>query len=309
MTPTSPPPVPAEIDLTALQAPQLHRVQCAHPGGLHRMAYWQWGEPAGQELVILAHGLTRNGRDFDVLADRLAKHFCVVAPDFAGRGQSDWLDTPMLYQFPQYVADMVTLVARLGVKRVHWVGTSMGGLIGMLYASMKHHPISRFVYNDVGPVVAQAGRDRIASYVGQATHYPSFETAEAALRGMMMDFGPHSDSQFRTLSRHYLRATEAGWTFSYDPAISVPIKAQASQPSVSLWPLYEAFKGPTLVLRGQSSDILDIQTAQAMTQTGPRARLVEFAGVGHAPTLIADDQIQAVEQFLLGHINSNQEAR
>jgi pimeloyl-ACP methyl ester carboxylesterase len=286
------------FSLEALAEPTLHTVACAHPGGLHRMAYWQWGDPRTQPVALLVHGLTRNGRDFDVLADRLAKRFCVIAPDVAGRGRSEWLPNPMLYQFPQYVADVVTLVARLDVQKLAWVGTSMGGLIGMLYASMPGHPITQLVLNDIGPVIAEQGRQRIASYVGKLSSYSSFEQAEAALRLMMVDFGPHSDAQFRVLSRNYLRESQGQWGFHYDPAISVPFRSGAQEPVADLWPLYESLDMPTLVVRGAQSDILARDTALAMTQRGPRAQLVEFMGVGHAPTLIADDQVDAVDQFL-----------
>lgn len=282
--------------------PRLRHVTCASPKGLHRLAYWEWlppaANPAGVPTVICAHGLTRNGRDFDALAARLSKQWRVVCPDMAGRGRSDRFADPSLYALPQYVADSVTLVARLDVERVAWVGTSMGGLIGMFLAAMPGTPIGRLLLNDIGPVVDDAGRGRIGGYVGQDPRFATEAEGVAALRELMRDFGPHSDDQFRLLTRNYLVQREDGWTFAYDPAIAVPFREQQAAPAPDLWAVYDAIRCPTLVTRGAQSDILSAATAAQMTQRGPKARCVEFDGVGHAPTFIADDQIDTVERFL-----------
>ena len=286
--------------------PLLRHVTCANPKGLHRLAYWEWlppaagANPAGVPTVICAHGLTRNGRDFDALAAKLSQRWRVVCPDMIGRGRSDRVADPHLYVPPQYVADCVTLVARLDVERVAWVGTSMGGIIGMLLAAMPGTPISALVLNDVGPVVDAAGLARIGSYVGQDPLFATEAEGVAALRELMRDFGPHTDDQFRLLTRHYLVRREGGWTFAYDPAIAVPFREQGTAPAPDLWPVYDAIRCPTLVTRGAQSDILSAATAKSMSQRGPGARCVEFDGVGHAPTFIAAEQIAAVESFLSG---------
>lgn len=286
--------------------PLLRHVTCASPRGLHRLAYWEWlpddaARPTARtELptVFCAHGLTRNGRDFDALATRLSARWRVVCPDMIGRGRSDRVADPQLYALPQYLADCVTLVARLDVERVAWVGTSMGGLIGMLLAALPGTPVARLVLNDIGPVVDEAGRERIATYVGQDPVFATEAEGVAALRVLMRDFGPHTDDQFRLLTRHYLVPRNGGWGFHYDPAIAVPFRDQQAQPSPDLWPMYDAIRCPTLVVRGAQSDILSAATAAQMAQRGPRAPCIAFEGVGHAPTFIAQDQIDAVERFL-----------
>jgi pimeloyl-ACP methyl ester carboxylesterase len=233
------------------------------------------------------------------LAARLSTRFRVVCPDVVGRGQSDWFTNPDLYSVPIYIADMVTLVARLGVDKVDWVGTSMGGLIGMLYAALPGNAVDRLVMNDIGPVVSAAGRDRISGYVGVLPTFPDFDTAERALRTLMVDFGPHTDSQFRVLSQAFIVERDGVWTFHYDPKIAVAYHAAAkSNGFAPLWPFWDAIKASTLVLRGARSDILSAETANEMMTRGPRAQQYVVDGVGHAPTLIAEDQLAAVEQFL-----------
>lgn len=283
----------------ATDEPVLREVSCSHPGGLHRMAYWEWGDPGNPDVVVCVHGLTRNGRDFDVLAQRLSTRFRVVCPDIAGRGESEWLAEPALYSIPQYIADCVTLVARLDVPRVCWVGTSMGGLIGMLLAALPGNPVSRLVMNDIGPVVSRDGGSRIAGYVGVLPQFASFEAGERALRVLMADFGPHDDRQFRYLSRHFIVQRDGAWTFNYDPKIAIAYKeAAAKGPLPSLWTYWDAVRCPTLVLHGSRSDVLSDDTATQMTTRGPHAALVRVDGVGHAPTLIVEDQVASVERFL-----------
>jgi pimeloyl-ACP methyl ester carboxylesterase len=282
--------------------PTLRHVSCASPRGLHKIAYWQWdarsGSPLGEGTVLCVHGLTRNGRDFDALAERLSERWRVVCPDMAGRGASDRLADPMLYQVPQYISDCITLIARLDVEKLHWVGTSMGGLIGMAIASMAGTPIDRLVLNDIGPMIDPEGLTRIASYVGDDPVFDSFEQGEATLREVMRDFGPHTNAQFRLLSRHYVVPKGNRWGYHYDPAIAVPFRAMSGMPQPDLWPMWNAIRSDTLVIRGAQSDILPPEVAARMQREGPRVQLAEFAGIGHAPTLIADDQIEAVTAFL-----------
>ena len=284
--------------------PRLNRVQCLDSRGLHRMAYWEWGDAENPRVLVCAHGLSRQGRDFDVLARALSDTYRVVCPDVVGRGQSDWLVDPKGYQLPAYVADMVTLLARLDAQTVHWVGTSMGGLIGMGLASLAQSPISRLVLNDVGPAIQFAAITRIGSYLGLPVRWKSVDEAADYLLGISAGFGPHTREQWLALSRPMLKPDGDGYIPHYDPKIAEPFKAVTPEIAAAgealTWAAYDAIRCPTLLLRGAESDLLSRATAEAMTQRGPKARLVELAGVGHAPMLVVDDQVAVVREFLLG---------
>jgi pimeloyl-ACP methyl ester carboxylesterase len=280
--------------------PRRRSVQCASPKGLHRMAYREWGDPRNRNVLVCVHGLTRSSRDFDDLARALCNQFRVVCPDVAGRGDSDRLPDPMLYAWPQYLGDMVTLIARLDVETVNWLGTSMGGFIGMALAAQSGSPVAKLVLNDAGPVVSRASLERIGAYVGQTPVFKTIELAEQHVRAISAPFGPHSDAQWRFLAETWLRKNEDGtWRPHYDPGIAAHFRAELPEKDVELWTVYEAVRCPTLVLRGEQSDVLRRETAQAMAVRGPKAKLVEFPGVGHAPTLMHPDQIAAVRDFLL----------
>jgi pimeloyl-ACP methyl ester carboxylesterase len=283
--------------------PRLKHVQCMDTRGLHRMAYWEWGDPANPRVLVCVHGLSRQGRDFDVLAQALCEHYRVVCPDVVGRGQSDWLADPMGYQIPAYVADMVTLLARLDASTVHWVGTSMGGLIGMGLASLAQSPIGRLVLNDVGPNLQPEAIARIGTYLGLPMHWASVDEAADYMLGISKGFGPHTREQWLSLTRPMLRADGSGFKPHYDPNIAVPFRAitpqAASAGQAMLWHSYDAVACPTLLLRGADSDLLTRETALEMTRRGPQARLHEFAQVGHAPTLVAAEQVEVVKEFLL----------
>lgn len=278
------------------------------------MAWWQWGDPAADHVVLCVHGLTRQGRDFDVLAQALCEkapgRLRVVCPDVVGRGQSDWLKDPMGYQVPNYAADMLVLLAQLKPATLDWVGTSMGGLIGLVVCGQPNLPLAapvrRLVLNDVGPTIQWEAVQRIGTYLGKAGRFASLEQAADAMWAMSSSFGPHTREQWLALSRHMIRPVQdeaGGFTLHYDPAIAVPFRAitqaSAAQGEARLWQLYDHIKAATLLTRGAQSDLLSPQTALAMTRRGPRARLVEFAGVGHVPTFIASDQVETVTSFLL----------
>ena len=281
--------------------PRQKRVQCVSGAGLHRMAYLEWGDARNPDVLICVHGLARSARDFDGLARALCGRYRVVCPDVVGRGDSDWLADAMLYQVPQYLQDVVTLIARLDVERVHWVGTSLGGLVGMALAAQQDSPVAKLVLNDAGPVIAKAALVRIGQYLGLDPRFPTVEAAEKVVRMVSAPFGPHSDVEWRFLTETVLRQNADGsWRFHYDPKIAEPYRTSVpAEGDIELWPMWEAVRCPTLLLRGAESDLLSRETAQAMTQRGPKAKLVEFAGVGHAPTLMHDDQIAAVRDFLL----------
>jgi pimeloyl-ACP methyl ester carboxylesterase len=266
------------------------------------MAYWEWGDPANRRVVVCAHGLSRQGRDFDTLARALSDTWRVVSVDVVGRGQSDWLTDPMGYNIPAYVADMVTLLARVDAESVDWVGTSMGGLIGLGLAALPQSPLRRLVLNDVGPTVEPASLQRIGTYLGQPARWATLEEAADALWLISQGFGPHTREQWIELTRPQLKPDGDGFKPRYDPGIAVPFKAitpeMAKAGEAMLWQAYDSLRLPVLLLRGAQSDLLSHDTALLMTQRGPKARLVEFAGVGHAPTLVAPDQVAVVSDFL-----------
>ncbi|MDB5804001.1 MAG: alpha/beta hydrolase [Betaproteobacteria bacterium] len=277
-----------------------HSVLCMSPAGLHRMAYTEWGDAANPRVLVCVHGLTRVGRDFDDLARALAGHYRVICPDLVGRGNSDWLADPKYYAPPQYTADMVTLMARLNVESVHWVGTSLGGIVGMALAALPKTPVTRLVLNDVGPLLKAAALKRIAEYVGKAPRFETFEQAQAYIRAISISFGLKTEAQWKHLARIAVKPDAAGYKMHYDPAIAVPFSApDALAQDVSLWPFYDAIKCPTLVVRGAQSDLLDHATLQEMTQRGPRAQAAEIPDVGHAPMFMDEDQIAIVRDFLL----------
>lgn len=275
-------------------------VQCASPSGLHRMAYTEWGAPDNPRVLVCVHGLTRNARDFDRLAGALAQHYRVICPDVVGRGQSGHLKNPAFYSVPQYVADMVTLIARLNVQTVHWVGTSMGGLIGMALASMENTPIRKLLLNDVGPLITLESLQRIATYVGTDPTWATFDEALNFVKLVSTPFGLLTEADWMHLTEHSISQRSDGrWGFLYDPAIASPFKATFADKDIDLWPIYELIKCPTLVLRGAESDLLKHETWQEMGERGPRAKLAEIQGVGHAPMFMTDEQISLARDFLL----------
>ncbi len=282
-------------------APRQRSVRCASPRGLHRVAYREWGDPKQPRVLVCVHGLTRCARDFDTLAAALCDRYRVVCPDVAGRGDSEWLADPMLYQLPQYVSDMVTLIARLDVEQVDWLGTSMGGLIGMALAAQSGTPVARLVVNDAGPVIAKASLERLAAYVGMAPAFPDLAAAEQYVRTVSAPFGPHSDAEWRFLTEVVVRKNPDGTLrLHYDPRLAEPFRKNLPEKDMELWPMWDAIRCPTLVLRGAQSDLLARETCEQMHGRGPKAKVVEIAGVGHAPTLMHADQIRIVEAFLLG---------
>ena len=273
--------------------------------GFHRVHYTDWGSPDTEQVVICVHGLTRNCRDFDALAQALVPDFRVICPDIVGRGKSDWLDDKDQYGYPQYCADMAVLIARVtaekAAKGLYWVGTSMGGLIGMMIAAQKQSPVSKLVLNDVGMVIPRAALERIGSFVGKDPRFKSYEELEGYIRTISAPFGPLTDAQWRHLVENgSTRHEDGSWGLSYDPGIGHAFRRGVFA-DVDLRSQFDGVTCPTLLLRGAESDLLTRETAVEMTQRGPRPRLIEFDGVGHAPMLMASDQIGAVRDFLLKH--------
>lgn len=264
--------------------------------GFHRVAYYEWGDPAQERVAICVHGLTRSGRDFDVLAEALSPTHRVLAIDMPGRGRSEWLANKADYAFPTYLATLTALVAASGAKQVDWIGTSMGGLLGMVMAAQPQTPIVRLVVNDVGPSIEAAALQRIGQYVGVDPTFESYAAIVAYVRAIS-PFGALDDAQWDHLIRHVVAQREGGrFGFVYDPGIAEPFRAAATPPD--LWALWDAIRCPTLVLRGADSDLLSHATAQEMSRRGPHAMLLELPGVGHAPSLLVYEQVASIVNFL-----------
>ncbi len=281
-------------------------VQCLSPTGLHTMSYKEWGDANNPNVLVCVHGLARVSDDFDVLAASLCEEYRVVCPDVVGRGSSGHLRNPMHYQIPQYVSDMVTLLARLEVDTVDWFGTSMGGLIGMGIASLEGNPIRKLLLNDVGPALNPVALSRIGEYVGQAVAFERFDEALTYIKSISQPFGAHTDAQWEKLARDVLRKNDAGqWIKHYDLGLCQPFKATTPEQVVAgeamLWAAYDAIKSKTLVVRGKDSDLLSSETATEMTRRGPCASLVQIPHVGHAPTFVSVEQIAIARDFFLNN--------
>jgi pimeloyl-ACP methyl ester carboxylesterase len=268
--------------------------------GFHRISYVEWGDPRSDRVALCVHGLSRQGRDFDSLAAALASQgWRVVCPDLVGRGKSDWLRDPEEYTLPQYAMDMTALIARLGVESVDWIGTSLGGLIGMVVAGAPRSPVRRLVVNDIGPFLPWQALHRLAGAVRETPRsFASLDAAAAHYRKVLAPFGHLSDGEWRHLARHSLAETEDGeWRLLYDPAITAAFRPGWFF-NLSLWGYWDAITCPTLALRGVESDLLLPATADEMTRRGPRATVVEVLGCGHAPALMDDAQIDAIMDWL-----------
>ncbi|HVY16685.1 MAG TPA: alpha/beta hydrolase [Rhodopila sp.] len=283
-------------------APRAGSVTYLLAGAFHRLAFDDWGDPAAPVVVCL-HGLTRNGRDFDALATDLARDFRVICPDLPGRGRSDWLKDPMLYQAQHYVSVLGHLLAWIG-RDVAWVGTSLGGICGMLLAAAEGSPITRLVLNDVGPFIPADSLRRIRDYLVASgdspfmKRFPDLETIERHLRMVHAPFGPLTDEQWATMARNAARELPTGkYTLHYDPRIAEPMRGHEPA-DVDMWPFWDRIQVPRFVLRGESSDVLLAETFARMRESG--AQGLEIPGTGHAPALLDPTQIAAIRAFLTG---------
>jgi len=267
--------------------------------GFHRLAWTEWGPETSDRVLLCAHGLTRNGRDFDVLAATLAEEgWRVICPDVVGRGRSGRLADPRLYGYPQYMADMTLLLAHLRLEKVDWLGTSMGGLIGLFLAALPDTPIDRLIVNDVGPFIPKAALERIAGNLATRPRCATRAEAEAWMRRAYAPFGRLSDAQWAHLTEHsFLKDAEGMLEPHFDPGIAAAVLATPPA-DVDLWPVWDRLRRPTLLLRGQESDLLLAATAAEMTQRGPKPILLTFPDCGHAPALMEPDQIAAVKGWL-----------
>lgn len=277
-----------------------HAVWCMGPHGLHRMAYTEWGDPDNPKVLLCVHGLTRNGRDFDALAQALSADYRVVCPDVAGRGRSGWLRVKSDYTFPLYVSDMVTLIARLDAEQVDWVGTSMGGLIGILLAGQPHTPVRKLVLNDVGPLITAKSLRGIGQYIGLGTVFPTLEAAEGYMRQVGAPMGALTDEQWQHLTRYSTSPVEGGYVYMYDPALGDAFRMMPILLDVEAWGAFDSIAHPVMAIRGAESEVLGREIWLEMGERGPKAKLIEFPGIGHAPALMSEDQIAVVRDFLIG---------
>jgi len=274
----------------------------------HHIAYTDWGDPENPNIVICVHGLTRNCRDFDFLASTLSSEFRVICPDVVGRGQSDWLEDEKDYDhYPLYLSDAVTLIKyiqsqyRISVT-INWVGISLGGLIGMMIALQYEVTLNKLVISDIGPLIPVAALKRMSQYVGKDVRFHNIDEFEAYIRKISAPFGPLTDDQWRHLTIHSARLLDDGtYGFYYDPKVSASFKAHAAMEDVDLWQYWDMLQTPTLVIRGSDSDVLLEETAAEMQERGPKAKIIELPGIGHAPILLDKKQIEIVRDFLSVH--------
>jgi pimeloyl-ACP methyl ester carboxylesterase len=293
-----------EAPHSGLSEPRQRFVQCASPAGLHRMAYTEWGDPANPRVLLCVHGLTRSGRDFDAVARAFAGEYRVVCPDVAGRGLSDWLADPRHYGIPQYVADMVTLIARLNVETVDWFGTSMGGLIGMSLGGLPNTLIRKMLLNDVGPHIEPAALARIGEYLGKPARFASLDEGVRHAAKLAASFGPLTDDEWTSINTPLLHEHDGAWTFRYDPGIATPFTAATEEQTAAgetfLWHALASIRTPVLVVRGETSDLLSRETVAKMVEKGQAVTSAEAAGAGHAPAFLAAEQIALARDFFLG---------
>ena len=270
-------------------------------GGFHKMAVHVWGGANKSSVpLICVHGLLRNGRDFDFLAQKLSSDRQVFCPDIVGRGLSDDLANPLDYSFAQYMADITALIAHIGADQVDWVGSSMGGLLGMMVAAQPKTPIRRLVINDVGPVVPREEMNRIGEYlINNYPHFNSVAEIEERVRKVYAQFGALTGAQWRHIAEHNYRNTPEGdLVLAYDPELAQAF--QAMDKDFDFWNVYDQVSCPTLITRGGMSDLLPQSVAEEMTKRGPKARLVVIDNVGHMPVFMNGEQTKLIEDFLNG---------
>ncbi len=306
-----------------MESSRLNFVNCMSPAGIHRMAYREWGDPANRKILLCVHGLSRNGQDFDEVAKAMSDEYLVVCPDIAGRGASDFLKNPASYVVPQYVSDLITLLARLQPESLDWLGTSMGGLIalaftgytGMADAAIRAEgrtalppstglSIRKLILNDVGPVIESASIERIAGYVGLPLTFASFDEAVNHMKTNARSFGPMSDEQWVQFTRAVIIQDGEQWKQHYDLGIAKAFEGLKDEKALKageamLWRAFESLQCPILLIRGAESDLLSADTAIQMQQRNSHLQLLEIAGTGHAPSLLPQEQVQAVRAFLL----------
>ena len=267
-------------------------------GGLHHLSYSDWGDQDNPHVLVCAHGLTRNKHDFDLLASRLAPQRRVICFDLPGRGNSDWLTNKLAYDYNQYVIDAMIILSRIGVKQVDWLGTSMGGILGLLISASNKTPIKRLILNDVGPLIPKQALIRIADYVGQQPSFDNTDQLEEYMREIYAGFGNLSDEQWQHILKYGQRHLDNGhFTLNYDPGLSQAFNKKP-QEDINLWPIWQSIKQPTLIIRGEHSDLLSSTTVEEMLQSNTKAQQVVIPDAGHAPALMSENEFNIIDQWL-----------
>ena len=267
--------------------------------GYHEVHYLDWGPQDAATAVVCIHGYSGNARDFDYLARALAADRRVVCIDVAGRGDSDWLRSPLEYHFPQFVADIHGVLRSLGIREVDWVGTSMGGLLGMMAASAPGIPVRRLVLNDIGAYVPLDALQAIARNLDGPTRFDSLDAVEAHLRHTHREWGDLEDEQWRHFAVHGSRALDdGGLRLHYDPQIARLARPFPLATGLFMWDAWYRVRCQVLLLRGETSAIFPASVAEAMVAAKPDTQWTEIEGCGHVPALMSDDQIGIIRNFL-----------
>lgn len=269
------------------------------PGENHRMAYTEWGDPDNPKLLFCAHGLSRNSRDFDTLAAAMANQYHVVCPDFPGRGLSEKLANDEDYENLNYLVDSLNLLSRLGKETVDWVGTSMGGIIGMCLAAKENSPLHKLVLNDVGTLIPKQALEEIAHYLGPQPHFQNWAQARDYFETSYIGFGPMTTKQVDHLTDYGIWALASG---GYQPSCDTRIIDRFVNhdfTDVDFWPYWKQISVPCLVTRGVHSTLLTAEEMEKMTASRENVRSVEFARCGHAPSLMHQEHIDALSAWLL----------
>ena len=274
-------------------------VRCRNQRGSHLLTYYEWGDPENDRVLLCVHGLARTGRDFDHMAGALQDRYRVVCPDMVGRGHSEWLPVKADYNYPQYLRDMLTLIAQLRPARLDWLGTSMGGMTGMILAAQGDNPIHKLVLNDVGAVLAGETVKYLQAWFGEEQHFANLDEVESYCRGIYKPFGDLTDVEWREIAENTVRpAPDGGYVLHYDPAIADNVKTLEAK-DYAVWEVWDAIQAPVLLIHGKESTVLTQATVTEMLQRGPSTDLIEWPGIGHAPTLTREEQIAPIREWLL----------
>lgn len=280
--------------------PRYGEIESNTPDGLHHRVRWtEWGDPLNNQVLFCAHGLSRNGRDFDYLAHALARQYRVICPDYPGRGSSDWLANPTFYNHEQYLYDSLKIIGKIRYHSLDWVGTSMGGIIGMSLAALDNNPISRMVVNDVGPYIPAKALAEIGKYLENHPRFNSLQDANEYYRTIYSGFGHLSDETYDHFVEHGVKQADTGhgYMLNYDPAI-VSQFTSVKPADIVLWDIWDRIKIPILIIRGQKSDLLLVQTVEQMKHRHSGAESVEFENCAHAPSLMEKHQIDTIVRWL-----------
>lgn len=283
--------------LSSEPAPKHNHIMGISPLGFHKIAYTEWGDPDNTDVLVCVHGLTRNSRDFDFLAKALCNDYRIICPDILGRGDSDHTGKPSTYNYPQYLNDMVALLARINVDTVSWLGTSMGGIIGMMLASQSSSPIKKLIINDVGSMIPKEGIQRIAKYTSSYPKFTSLEEAIPDLRARLSTFGALGPEQFEHLLQHTFKKEMGAFVYHHDPAI-IEALLPAVNADIHLEPIWKAIKCPTYIMHGVLSDLLTPYIIRQMREVKPDTLVAEIPNTGHAPSLMMPDQIKIIQDWL-----------